>query len=190
MLTDDQIHYVQKRIRSYALKLKRLYAFQEEALEDLQQDLWADLLAALHSYDPHKGIWSHFVENVLRKRYCTMLKNRFRLKRPPRLRKVSLDACDSILAHVPAHLPLDVDLLHDRLFLQKQIRKMPRPLRTVFEQAQLYSFRQIAKNLSIPRHELRKLVDYGTAYLRAMQAGPACVDPHAGFLGRPLCASH
>lgn len=39
MLTDDQIHYVQKRIRSYALKLKRLYAFQEEAVEDLQQNL-------------------------------------------------------------------------------------------------------------------------------------------------------
>lgn len=119
-----------------------------------------------------------------------MLKNRFRLKRPTRLRKISLDACDGIPVH--AQIPLDVDLLHDRLFLQKQIRKMPRPLRTVFEQAQLYSFRQIAKNLSIPRHELRKLVDHGLAYLRAMQERPVRADSHAdaGFLGRLLCASH
>lgn len=181
MLTDEQIQFIQKRTQNYAFKLKKLKAFQEESLEDLQHDLWADVLSALERYDPQKGIWSHFVENVLRKHYCDFLRHRFRFKQPTHLCKLSFDEMKEI--DIPLQ-KVDVDFVHYKIILQKYLRKMPRPLRTVFEQAQVYSFRQISKNLGISRYELQKLVKQGQAYLQSLQEQEA----HPSFLGRLRCA--
>lgn len=181
MLTNEHIQFIQKRTLSYAFKLKKLKAFQEESLEDLQHDLWADVLKALESYDPQKGIWSHFVENVLRKRYCDFLRQRFRFKHSTYLQKFSFEDVQDI--DIPVQ-KTDIETIHDQMTLQKHLRKMPRPMRTVFEQARMYSFRQIAKNLGLSRHDLQKLVQQGKAYLQFLQEWAA----PSSFLGRLPCA--
>lgn len=178
MLTETDFQSIQKRIHIYALKLKKYY--HEETLEDLQQDLWADVLSALQHYDPQKGKLSHFVENVLRKRYCTMLKRRFRFKRPTRWRKLTFE--ETIGVEDGLYTKLDMNQVYDRVFLQKHLRKMPRPLRTVLEQAQIYSLRQIADNLHISANQVRKLMHQGQVYLQQERAA------QPPFLGRALCA--
>lgn len=158
MLTQEQIQHIQQRTHLYAKKCRQWPAFAHDALDDIAHDLWVDVLSALQNYDPSKGDWKHFVDNVLRKRFCVLLKKRFRQKRFTPDTPVSLE--DLFEADVPTTQE-DPETAEVRRKIGLQIQKMPEAIRNVMEKAQTLSLRQMSRDMGQPRHKIRELYRQG-----------------------------
>lgn len=158
MLTDEQIQHLQQRTHLYAKKCRQWPAFANDSLDDIAHDLWVDVLSALQNYDSRKGDWKHFVDNVLRKRFCVLLKKKFRQKRFTPNAPVSWD--DLYEADMPTTQE-DPETEECRRKVWLQIQKMPETVRDIIEKAQTLSLRQVSRDMGQPRHKIRELYRQG-----------------------------
>jgi RNA polymerase sigma factor (sigma-70 family) len=63
-------------VRRKATRLSRILGWQREAREELEQQLLADLVPALRSYDSAQGRLSHFVQKILSRKAANFLRYR------------------------------------------------------------------------------------------------------------------
>lgn len=163
MLTDEQIQFIQKRTALYAYKLKKLGFFKNEDLADLQHDLWCDVLKALERFDEQRGVFEHFVENVIRKHVYSSIRSQFALKKAVQSPRLSWDRVPE--AELPHHDFLENQLL-DRISLQKYLKKMPVHLRSLIEQLQYHSIRSLSKETQISRFYIQNFIQQARPYLQ------------------------
>lgn len=185
MLTQEQIQHIQQRTHLYAKKCRQWPAFANDSLDDIAHDLWTDVLEALQHYDPSKGAWKHFVDNVLRKRFCVLLKKKFRQKRFTPNTPVSFD--DLFDADMPA-VKEDPETEDLRKKTWLHIQKMPESIRHVMEKALTMSLRQVSRESGQPRHKVRSLYSQGVGYLAKLGAETSFLGQL--HLGRCLCLCH
>lgn len=89
-----QIHvndYAARLIRFKARMLGRHRAFARDDREDIEQDLWLDLLERLPKYDPARASLSTFVARVVERRVVSLIRYRSAEKRSAFREECSLD---------------------------------------------------------------------------------------------------
>lgn len=77
MIIDEEI---MARVNSYAKRMMKRNLPRFLDAEDIRQELLCELIISLKSFDKSKGEFSHFVNNVLRKRYLMLLEKYGRAK--------------------------------------------------------------------------------------------------------------
>ena len=184
MLTDEQIQHIQQRTHLYAKKCRQWPAFANDSLDDIAHDLWVDVLGAYQNYDSTKGDWKHFVDNVLRKRFCVLLKKKFRQKRFTPNTPVSFD--DLYEADMPTTQE-DPETAEFRRKVGLQILKMPEAVRDVMEKAQTMSLRQVSRELGLPRHQVRAMYRTGLSTLAKLGDTPSFLEVHVPRRCQCLC---
>ncbi|GHS91288.1 hypothetical protein AGMMS49949_01410 [Alphaproteobacteria bacterium] len=170
----------------YAWKLKKLPAFCDDTLEDLQQDLLLEVFEAWKLYDPDKGTPEKFAENVLKKRAANRLHKQFRLKKPTRLRRVSLQSVSE--EDLSDFSPWDEDLSF-KIGVEKLLQKMPALEGPVFNQLRLDSLRQTARTFGFSRGKLQILIEKNRPYFAPLAEFISNTDFLVNRIGRRLCVS-
>ena len=83
--------YAASVIQFKAWMLSRRRAFARDDREDIEQDLWLDLLERLPKYDPAKATLNTFIALVVERRVATLIRDRSTEKRSPDREECSLD---------------------------------------------------------------------------------------------------
>ena len=83
---------IEKWIRHAVNGFATRHRLQPADIDDLEQDIWADLLRKRHLYDPRRGEVATFVKQVINSATKSMLRARHAEKRDTRREAVSLDA--------------------------------------------------------------------------------------------------
>lgn len=83
--------YAARLIQFKARMLSRRWAFAGDDREDIEHDLWLDLLERLPKYDPDKATLNTFIALVVERRVATLIRDRSTEKRSPDREECSLD---------------------------------------------------------------------------------------------------
>lgn len=83
--------YAVRLIGFKAWMLTRRRAFARDDQEDIEHDLWLDLLERLPKYDPAKATLNTFIALVVERRVATLIRDRSTEKRSPDREECSLD---------------------------------------------------------------------------------------------------
>lgn len=97
---DDRSHngingYAARLIKFKARQLSRRSGFSRTDRDDLEQELWLDLVGRLPRYDPNKAALNTFIARIVERKVVSILRHHFAEMRSPGREEASLN--DSVL---------------------------------------------------------------------------------------------
>ena len=160
--------YARASVRFHAWKLSRQASFSFHEREDLQQELWAALIAQSPKFDPKRAAASTFIKRVVRSRAAMLLRARRIEGRsaPVRVRDTSsaqpaitefTDASDQRSSLTTFAESRRRSELH--LAIHCAMEQMPPELRSICETLMEHPVSAVARKLGISRRQVQNAIE-------------------------------
>lgn len=173
MLNDANLTYARKQSHFKAKQLIGNYGFTRDDLEDIRQDLLAELFRRLERFDPAKAGVRTFITRLLNNAVADLIERRRAQCRDYRRSTCRLDdwteagdedggwttyAAQTTEADVKAHLRTEFrsesEALQLRMDVEAVIDRLPRDLRELSRHLQTKSVSQIAREKGVSRQSV------------------------------------
>ncbi len=173
--------YARTRIRVAVQRLGRRLKLSRADREDVEQDLWVNLLEQAQNFDPERGAINTFIDRVVRSAVAMKIRHHRRDKESVKRRIVSLDGPStegaSDTAPAATRVPDDhhatrtgsvahdsIAAIEDREAYERALESMPEELRALCERVATQTQSQIVDELHIGKRTIRKKLREARVY--------------------------
>ena len=149
-----------KQIQYHAGRLKQMSCFSSEDIEDIEQELFCEVLACLAKYNKQKSSLSTFVDRIITRRSNNMIQRRLSLKRGGQSTTFSLDECNEDGVALVDKLPdepsfEDCDLALDVAHI---VCRLPEGTQKITTLLQTYTMTEVARITGKSRAAIYRLL--------------------------------
>ncbi len=93
-LSKDKYQTINRIIKHHSKRLRQFACFQETAKEDIEQQLWHDILPSLETYNSQRSGFGTFIYIVVKKSACDLTRQQLTLKRGHGSESVTIDSVE------------------------------------------------------------------------------------------------
>ena len=146
--------FIVSTVRSCAKYMKSLKCYAHDEIEDVEQDIFCEILPCLQQYDKNKSSISYFMKNVIKHRIINLINKKQRMKYGGDLLFVDNDTLDSLIdENCNFH-----DEIAARFDVDNAIKQLPQRLQDLCKKLKDYNVEEVSEITGLSRTTIYKII--------------------------------